>query len=63
MLSNPKPNQRCRIRYRKGLRDHMPYHDRIATVVIPGRGKPRNHGVRIDDTLIAIHAGQLMMEK
>ncbi len=64
MVSNPKSGTRVRINYRKKLREVMPFHGRTGTVEIPGRGKPRNHGVRLDqcNTMVVVPAGNLVPE-
>lgn len=60
MLSNPKQGDRVEVRYRKGVREHMPHHGKLGTVEIVGKGRPRNHGVRIDfGELTVIPAGNL----
>lgn len=62
MMSNPQPGQRCRVRYGKGRRVFMPHHDKLGVIEIVGRGKPRNHGVRLQwsGLLVVIPAGHLM---
>ena len=60
MICYPKPGQRVRIRYRAGVREHMPLHDRVGVVVIVGRGKPRNHGVQVDGCLYVVPCGNLI---
>lgn len=64
MLSNPKPGQLCRIRYRAGVREAMPWHDQVGVVVIASRArKCRNHGVRIGGVLVCVPSGNLNREK
>lgn len=62
MVASPQVGQRVRARYNKRCRDTMPYHDRLGTVVVAGRGKPRNHGVRFDgdEHLVVVPCGNLM---
>lgn len=64
MLSNPKPGDRVRIRYRKGVRETMPWHDQVGVVVIACRARRcRNHAVQIGTAVVAVPAGNLMQEK
>lgn len=64
MLSNPKPGQLCRVRYRAGVRESMPCHDQVGVVVIASRArKARNHGVRIGGVVVAVPSGNLNAEK
>jgi len=65
MLSNPRSGQSVRIVYSKMKRPAAcsqgePLHGRIGRIVIPSRGKPRNHGVKIDGRIVVIPAGQLI---
>jgi len=46
MVASPKPGQRVKIWYRKENR-YLRYHASIGTVLISGRGKPRNHLIGI----------------
>lgn len=63
MLTNPKPGQRIRVRYNKRLRTHMLYHDNAGRILIPSRGRPRNHLVALDDgTKTIIPCGNLFSE-
>lgn len=62
MLSNPKPGARVRIRYRAGVRERMPWHNAVGTVEIVCRKRPRNHGIRIGETLVSVPAGNLNAE-
>jgi len=64
MMANPRAGQRVRIRYAARKRRFMPLplHDKVGTVVIVGKGKPRNHGVEIDGELYVIPCGQLMKD-
>lgn len=60
MMLNPRIGQTVRVRYRRGLRDHMPLHDRIGVVRITSRGPgPRNHGVEVDGRLYGVPCGNL----
>ena len=56
MMSNPTVGQRAQCWYANRA---MPLHGRIGVIEIVGRGKPRNHGVRIDGTLYVVPAGNL----
>jgi hypothetical protein len=60
MIANPKPGMRVQIWYRAELQEHMPWHGHCGAVEIVGRGKPRNHGVRLDNgKLVAFPCGNL----
>lgn len=61
MISNPRPGQRVRAHYAARSVAGAPYHGRIGTVVVAGRGRPRNHGVRFDgdEHVTVIPAGNL----
>lgn len=60
MIRNPPQHAVVQIWYRKGLRDHMPYHGHYARVTRRGRGKPRNHGVMLGNgQTIVVPAGNL----
>lgn len=59
MIASPRVGQLVQVWYRVGVRDHMPYHGRIGKVVISCRGKPRNHGVRLDGRVVVVPCGNL----
>jgi hypothetical protein len=68
MIANPRKGQRVQLWYGSGgtrkrpslHRDRMPWHGRIGVVVVSSRGKPRNHGVRMDDgTVVVVPCGNL----
>ncbi len=71
MLANPKRGERVVVHYRTkpagGMpapAEWMPYHGRHGEITIVSRGKPRNHGVRLDDgTETVIPCGNLYREK
>lgn len=48
MIVSPRVGDRVQAWYRKAVADYFPLHGRIGTVVISGRGKPRNHGILFD---------------
>jgi hypothetical protein len=58
VIANPKPGQVVRIHYAARALP-MPYHGKIGTVEIVSKGKPRNHGIRIDGELVVIPCGNL----
>ena len=62
MLANPKKGQLVRIRYNQRIAPAMPLHNKVGTVHIVSRGKPRNHGVIVDGLLYAIPCGNLNKE-
>ena len=53
MLMNPRVGQRVQVWYRAALRGYMPCHGRVGAVVVPCRGRPRNHGVLLDGETVA----------
>lgn len=62
MIAYPKPGQRVELRYRERLRAICP-HGQRGTVVVAGRGKPRNHLVRLDDGRdLIVPCGHLIKE-
>lgn len=63
-MRNPKAGDRCRLHYRKAMAGFMPHHGKCGTVVIVGKGRPRNHGVRLDGcgTTTVVPAGNLVPE-
>lgn len=62
MMSNPRPGARCRLHYRRSFAGLMPHHGRTGVVEIVAKGRPRNHGVRLDGsgTLVVVPAGNLV---
>lgn len=59
MLVNPAVNQRVVIRYAKSYSSTMPLHGLTGTVVVVGKGRPRNHGVNVGGKIYAIPCGNL----
>lgn len=59
VIASPRVGQQVQIWYRKDRAPHMPYHGKLGTVVISGRGKPRNHLVNIDGTDVVVPCGNL----
>lgn len=59
MLTNPRPGQPVLLWYRNRS---MPLHGRVGTVEIVSRGRPRNHGVRVDGVLYVVPCGNLRKE-
>lgn len=60
MIATPYHGQRVRLHYKASARPLF-LHDRAGTVVVVGDGKPRNHGVRLDDgPLVVVPCGNLM---
>lgn len=44
---------------RQRMRTVAPRHGRTGVVVVASRGKPRNHGIDIDGTLVVVPCGNL----
>ena len=62
MLVNPKINQLVEIRYNPKMRGGelgTNLHGKTGRVVIAGKGKPRNHGILIDDAVFIIPCGNI----
>lgn len=57
MYANPKTGVNVTLRYKN--KSHR-LNGKFGQVVIAGRGKPRNHGVKIDGVIYVIPCGQLM---
>lgn len=62
MIANPRVGQVVRIRYNAKVRASRPLHDRVGTVVVASRGKPRNHGININGVVYVVPCGNLMPE-
>lgn len=60
MLANPKPGTLVRIQYRRALHPIAPLQGKIGVVEVVSKGKPRNHGVRVDGRLHVIPCGHLV---
>lgn len=62
MISNPRVGQRVRLHYAKRAIPHF-FHGRRGMVVVAGKGKPRNHLVKLDGSiLVVVPCGNLMPE-
>lgn len=63
MLTCPRIGQQVVLHYNRRMVDSgaARYHGRVGTVVIRStKGKPRNHGIRLDDgTLVVVACGNL----
>ena len=65
MLANPKPGTRVVLWYarRPGFEHLTPWHGCTGVVVHAGRGRPRNHTVRLDNgRMVGVPAGNLRKE-
>lgn len=58
MIVSPVKGQQAIIWYRKENRN-LPYHGKLCVVVLPGTGRPRNHLVDVDGTLVVVPCGNL----
>ena len=70
MISNPIQGQEVYFWYAEKKRQWAPYHGKRATVMIPGKGKPRNHVVELCETLpsmdrclVSVPCGNLITKK
>lgn len=62
MLRSPRPGSVARIWYRAEVREAMPYHARVGTVLVAGKRRPRNHLVQLaDGTQVAVPEGNLVL--
>ena len=59
MIVNPRYGHVVQVWYRASVRDIMPLHGKLGGVEIVGRGRPRNHGVKIDGRGYVIPCGNL----
>ena len=60
MIANPKPGRRVQVWYRKDRAPYMPWHGKLGVVEIASRGKPRNHGIRMEaGELVVVPCGNL----
>lgn len=60
MIRHPRPGQRVQIWYARDYAHMMPLHGRVGRVVTVSTGRPRNHGVEVDDgRRVAVPAGNL----
>lgn len=60
MLSNPKVGQKVTLHYCASKRRVGLWHGRTGVIVQRGKGKPRNHLVRLEDgMLVCVPAGHL----
>lgn len=60
MLLSPRVGEMVRVWYRRSLRGLMLYHGRVGRVLVSGRGKPRNHLVRIGGEGVVVPCGNLI---
>lgn len=63
MIASPRIGQVVQCWYAAKVRAARPLHARVAVVEIVSRGRPRNHGVRIDGRLYAVPCGNLRTPK
>ncbi|KKN07724.1 hypothetical protein LCGC14_1064020 [marine sediment metagenome] len=63
VLLNPRIGQRAQVWYRAGVRDHMPLHGKVGTIVMRANSRkpsgPRNHGIEIDGIRHVVPCGNL----
>lgn len=61
MLTNPRPDQRCRIHYARSYAHTMPHHGAVGKLVLVSRAwKMRNHLVELEDKKrVVVPAGNL----
>lgn len=62
MICAPRVGQVVQLWYGAKSRAGMPLHGRLGTVVVSGRGKPRNHGVEIDGVRHVVPCGNVRNE-
>lgn len=59
-MANPKPFSLARIHYRKDIAPLMPHHGKTGRIVVVSKGRPRNHGVELQDgTIVCVPCGNL----
>jgi len=59
VLTNPKIGQEVQVWYRAGVRLVAPLHGKVGRVAERGRGRPRNHAVKIDGLTFIVPCGNL----
>lgn len=59
MLASPRKGQIVQVWYAAKWRPIMRLHGKIGVVEIVSRGRPRNHGVRVDGRAEVIPCGNL----
>ncbi len=60
MIANPSRGQIVQVWYRESLRSHCPYHGKHGIVSVVSKGRPRNHGVILEDgTFTVVPCGNL----
>lgn len=60
MISHPQRGQIVQLWYRESLRTVAPHHGRFGIVTTPAKGRPRNHGVMLQDgTTTIVPSGNL----
>lgn len=59
MMASPRPGTLVRLTYRKALHGVAPWQGKTGTVVVSGRGKPRNHPVEVEGRLVVVPCGHL----
>lgn len=60
MLNGARVGDLVRLQYREEIQRCFPLQGRVGVVVIASRGKPRNHGVRINGKVYVTPAGHLV---
>ena len=69
MISNPTQGQEVYLWYAENKRTWAPHHGKRAIVIIPGKGKPRNHLVICDTLpssdrcLVSVPCGNLITQE
>jgi hypothetical protein len=58
MMLNPTPGQKIQVWYRKS-NHHLPFHAQRGVVLIPSKGKPRNHLVSVDGRPVVVPCGNV----
>lgn len=59
MMLNPRIGQIVQVWYGKRWKAACPYHGKTGVVAIRSRGKPRNHGVVINGSMVVVPCGNL----
>jgi hypothetical protein len=62
LISHPRLGQRVQVWY-AARHLPLPHHGAVGVVEIAGKGRPRNHGVRIGGVLVVVPAGNLRNPK
>ena len=59
MITNPKINQLVQLKYNKKKWPTALLQGKIGTIVLAGKGKPRNHAVNVEGVIYIVPCGNI----